>query len=875
MISKFAQAIPDRFSSKSSAVRCVSRQSVAIAILISAAVACDAAETTLHVSPAGPLHSLTEARDEIRQRRADAPDEKFRVIVADGRYEISEPIVFEAQDGNVVYQAAEGAAPVISGGRQITTPWTATDSGVWSTQLPQDWRFDQLWINGNHATRAREPDHFFHYMLRGQETLIENARRARQTLTVDPDDIASLQGLSPEQIRNVQFLAFHKWDTTRRFLESADTAAGRLVSVGRGMKSHNPLTLNTGYILENYREAMDEPGEWFLAPDGLLSYRPREGESMDTIECIAPVSEKLVVILGDAASDKSVENLEFHGLAFRHSGLITPREGFEPSQAASPIEAAVQIDGAQGIVFADCEIGHTGQYGLWFRKGCRDSRIERCWIHDLGAGGVRIGETRIAKNLAERTSHIVVDNSIVNHGGHMFPCAVGIWIGHSGDNQITHNEIADLFYTGISVGWRWGYSESLAARNRIEHNHIHHIGQGWLSDMGGIYTLGPAPGTVLRGNRIHDIDSWGYGGWGLYNDEGSTDILLENNLVYRTKSGGYHQHYGRDNIIRNNIFAYGREYQVRRSRVEDHLSFTYEQNIVLFDSEELFHGRWGDDGVKVGRNLYWRGGAEVDISKADTSGESVIADPRFVDPKHDDFRFIDTTAADKIGFKPFDVSAAGVYGEPAWKEKAASLPMPEMLKAPEPRAYSVREDFESGELPLGARVSADKERGGIEVVEVDFAQHGSKALRFTDTPDQPHAYYPMMSLAPKHSSGTTRCRFMIRLGEGAVFQHEWRDAAKPFQIGPSLWIEKGVLKAKDGVSVKMPVDQWIRIEVAAQLGQEAGHWHLRVTVPGQEPQTFRDLTTTSPGWQNLDWVGFVSQAKDNAVVYLDDLELAQ
>lgn len=853
----------------------VGRHGLLAALSIAWCVSVQAAETTLHVSPAGPLHSITEARDHIRQQRATDPDATFRVIVADGRYEISEPMTFGPQDGNVVYEAASGADPVISGGRKITTPWTATESGVWSTQLSADWRFDQLWINGNHAVRAREPDHFFHYMLRGQERLIENARRARQTLTVRPQDIASLQGLSAEQIQNVQFLAFHKWDTTRRFLESADAAAGKLVSVGRGMKSHNPLTLNTGYILENYREAMDEPGEWFLAPDGLLSYRPRAGESIDTIECIAPDSEKLIVIRGDAASDQWVTKLEFHGLAFRHSGLITPPSGFEPSQAASPIEAAVQIDGGRGIVFADCEIGHVGQYGVWFRKGCRDGVLQRCWVHDLGAGGVRVGETGIAKNLAERTSHIVVDNNIIHHAGHMFPCAVGVWIGQSGDNQVTHNEIADLFYTGISVGWRWGYSESLAARNRIEHNHIHHIGQGWLSDMGGIYTLGPAPGTVLRGNRIHDIDSWGYGGWGLYNDEGSTDILLENNLVYRTKSGGYHQHYGRDNVIRNNIFAYGREYQVRRSRVEDHLSFTYEQNIVLFDSEELFHGHWGDDGVAVGRNLYWRGGGDVDISKADTSGESVIADPRFVDPKNDDFRFIDMSAADKIGFQAFDVTAAGVYGEDQWIDRAKSLPMPEMLRAPEKLGYSAREDFEMGELPVGARVSADKQLGGIDVVKVDFARSGTHALRFTDSPDQPHAYYPMMSLSPGHTSGSTQCKFAIRLGAGAVFQHEWRDAAKQYQVGPSLWIEKGVLRARGEVSVPLPVDRWIYIEIAAKLGQEAGHWDMRITIEGEQPQTFRNLTTTSPGWQNLDWVGFVSQAKDDAIVHIDDLELSQ
>ncbi|TWT86133.1 hypothetical protein Pla100_61780 [Neorhodopirellula pilleata] len=831
------------------------------------------AETIVRVSPDGPIRTLGDARDAIRQQRAERSTESYRVVVAQGRYELSEPIFFEPRDGNVIYEAEPGTRPVISGGRRIATTWTQAQDGVWTTQLPSDWHFEQLWVNGRRAIRAREPDRFFHYLMRVKEDRLGENGRARQTLIVRPDELSGLERLSPEQINRIQLVAFHKWDTTRRYLDSVDAAAGRIVVTGGPMKSWNPLTHNTGYQLENYRAALDQPGEWFLDPSGLLSYQPRDGESINDAEVIAPISDKVLVIQGNAAKEDSVENLQFRGLAFRNCGWISPPGGFEPSQAASPIEATIQIDGAEGIVFKDCEIGHTGGYGIWFRKGCRDGRVERCFIHDLGAGGVRIGETGIASNEPERTSQITIDNNIIYNGGHVFPCAVGVWIGQSGHNSVTHNEIADFYYTGISVGWRWGYAESLANNNRIQFNHIHHLGQGYLSDMGGIYTLGPSPGTVLSGNVIHDIDSWGYGGWGLYNDEGSTDILLENNLVYRTKSGGYHQHYGRNNLIRNNIFALGREYQVRRSRVEDHLSFMFEQNIVYYDSGELFHGQWGDKNVRVRKNLYWRPGGEVDLSKADQSGESVVAEPGFIDPQKGDFRLRDTSAIERIGFQPFDSSKSGVYGDETWVRRAKTLPMPPMDQPPSPPPLELHEDFELGELPVNAGTSVDDRFGGIDVIDVPHARSGSRVLRLTDAPGQSQSYYPMLTLSPNYKEGTSRCKFAVRLSEDAVFQHEWRDSAQPYRAGPSLWFEKGNLRTPKRHLMELPSDQWIEIDVTAALGENAGVWNVSVTIAGQSPHTFADLPNVNDQWHSLDWVGFISQAKTDAVVDIDDLML--
>ncbi len=679
----------------------------------------------------GPLATLAGARNMMRRWKAQGPlNEAVYVQVAAGIYPLRETLVFEPQDSGtadapIIYQAATGARPVITGGRNIQG-FVPDEKGRWKVHLPDvasgKWYFEDLYVNGHRAIRARSPNEFYYYV-RSKAKATANPDNGKTELmphrsfVADLMDIAPLAALPKAQLSDAIVVAPYNWECSVARVASVDPSSGTVVLTGNVFLPCNVWKRNHRYHIENIKAALDAPGEWFLERTGDLYYIPRSGEDMQKAEVIAPVLTELVRFAGDPQKGQSVEHITLGGLSFQHNRYPMPPQGHCDIQGAVETTAAIMADGAQYIVLEDNEVAHVGAYAVWFRRGCQDCRVQRCLIQDMAAGGVRIGQGwyndhNMSWNTVlirpgspkngpnpllpyDATGHCIVDNNIIRSGGHLFRSAVGVWIGHSAYNQVTHNDVGDFRYTGISVGWRWQLTPpSEAHHNKIEFNHVHHIGGGVLTDMGGVYLIGgPCPGTIVRNNVIHDVYASDYGGWGLYNDEGCTGSLLETNLVYNTKSGGYHINNSNDNIVCNNILAFGLEAQLSRTSGNT----TFSNNIVYWTSGSLFNkdsgGSWKDAGVQMANNLYFNASgaavkfADMDLAAWQALGKdagSIVADPKFVDPSHFDFRLQPDSPAGKIGFKPFDYAQAGVYGRDAWIKEAASIQYPPLRLPPPP-----------------------------------------------------------------------------------------------------------------------------------------------------------------------------------------------
>ena len=673
----------------------------------------------------GPWASLAGARDRLRTlRTAGTVTGSVTVLVHAGCYELRETVKFTPADAHTRYAAAPGAAPVFDGA-ELLTGWKVGERNgrtEWTLDLPEvaagKRNFRSLFVNGRRAPRARFPK--FTPDAKGGENVLrigEILEPEKTDLFAGRDTFKPVKGDLQmwDSLGDAEFVVLHYWIEERLprpqlnprtgWVRFARRSAFCLYEAHENMFGKRDLAR---YYIDNLFEALTEPGEWYLNREtGRLHYLPRPGETPANTEVRAPRILAFVQTSGiffndtgdplDAHATRYVRGLEFAGLTFRHADWFSPLAHL-PShhkpygddlpiggsvQAANFVPGAVTFRGARDCIVTDCTIEHAGLYGLEFEEGCRDCTAVGNHLHDLGAGGIRAGGTDLDGHSDGRTGHLRITDNHIHDIGRIFHQGVGVFLTHAFDCLVAHNHIHHACYTGISTGWTWGFRETPSRNNVIEHNLIHDIGAGILSDMGGIYTLGVQPGTVVRGNHLHHIWSHDYGGWGIYLDEGTSHLIIEHNLVHDTKDAPFNIHFARENIVRNNIFARGQNALTSVSRVEPgFMSASYYNNIVVGPSRRLFAGGYKGNIAKgalvSNANCFWSPDGKLPASanprtktpgvpprytwaqwrKAGHDQLSVIADPKLTEGKKT-WRLAKNSPALKLGFKPWDWSQCG------------------------------------------------------------------------------------------------------------------------------------------------------------------------------------------------------------------------
>lgn len=665
--------------------------------------------------PVGDLHTAMRL---IRARRE--PGQRAVAWVAGGRYAHHETLRLGPADSFTAFVALDGDAPPVVDGSVVLTDWRPAvvngDPVLAAPAPPRGGR--ALYVDGERRRRPRLPREGRLRMTgagdldpagHGVGTMFDGGH----TFTFAEGDIPVLS--QPER---VEVVVPHYWVTERLPIGTIDHETRTVTSPYRSLFALRDDAAKTfaTYYLENVVEVLGEvPGEWYLDPTGEAAgldgahvlYVPHPGEDPATLQARLPVVEAFVVIEGTEAEpvrEVRFENVRFEHAEFttapaarppfgvREDPLLPPGEYGTDVQAASQVPAAIQLRHARSCAMVGGAVEHVGGYAVELGEGTRGTLISGARFADLGAGAVRAGGAP-DRSAPGFVGHNEVSDCTIVSGGRSYPGCVAILLQHAAHNVVAHNEVADFFYTAVSVGWVWDYHHSVSVDNRIERNHLHHLGQGELNDMGGVYLLGIAPGTVVRGNHIHDVACRNYGGWGIYLDEASSHVVVEGNIVHDTSSQCLHLHYGRENLVRDNVFAFGGEGQITVSRPESHVGMTVLNNVLVGDGRPAFMGHEGraDDvlalNVRSDVNLIWdlspvpgaviaaNGATRRDddgrprwsvTSPADEAWlaagrdrHSTVADPLFVDAAARDLRLREDSPAHALGVRVPDPDGTG------------------------------------------------------------------------------------------------------------------------------------------------------------------------------------------------------------------------
>jgi len=663
----------------------------------------------LYMDPAGqdsqagtveqPMRTFEAVLNKARTHRKKHPTERIDIVLRGGTHVLDQTLIILPEDsgtadGPLVIQAYPGEQPTLSGGRRIEGWQDGKINGqdCWVADLPEvasgDWVFTQLFVDGVRRDRTRLPETGY-YNFAG----LDGQPNSGMDWGNGPERAEFFEGhiKNWENIDDILVVPLMIWFEQRMNIESIDTDKK---VVHFKTKSLNCLIDEKGdfarYFVENVKEAVLKPGQWYLdRKEGKLSYIPKPAETKELTQIVAPYLQTLLNLKGEPDGQK-VEHVRFENINLRYAEFDLGPDCNGTVQAAFGVPGAVVLEDAQHCTLYGCTVSHIAQYGIELHEGCHDNRIVACEMTNAGAGGIKVQHQdpnkashqqlpRPERNTPVPSMRTLISDCVIHDNGMIYPSAIGIWVGDASDNRLIHNHIFNMNYTGISVGWTWGYSENNTFNNHIEYNHIHHINSDRiLSDNGGIYVLGVQPGSVMRGNVVHHIDDYGYGGGGIYPDEGSSEWIIENNLVYQTHGASISTHFGRDLWLKNNILAYPELEVIMPGRPEPHRTYVAQNNIIVWQGADLENHNpdWNLDHFKFENNVMYQmneqplyvagkvdgGWGRRSIEFWQEMGQfknTMQQDPLLTAPTGEDFSLRNDSPAIEHGFEPFDSSLAG------------------------------------------------------------------------------------------------------------------------------------------------------------------------------------------------------------------------
>ena len=527
-------------------------------------------EARLLEVPAGA--SLEAARDAARELLRAHPDDAVTIELGPGVHRLSRPLRLGPADGGgprrrVTWRAAEGARATLSGAA-APPRWRAESDGTWSAPAP-DRRVRQLLAAGARRPPARWPRE-------GWLRLEAPGPDGRTSFRFTEGDLGPWEAGGAELPDGAEVILLHDWSMSRVDVRSID-GAERWIQAEDRIGGYLPFFHLTNFephprfALVNVQPGWTAPGDWWHdVAGGRVRYRPLEGERPEDAALAWPGLDTLVEVRG--TPDARVEGLTFEGLTFTATCAMSPVGGYAGIQAAfhdqraegepgperaSP--AAVRVERAARVDFRGCAFDTLGASALWLGEGVAGARVDRCRFEDVGANGLMIGtpdEPEPSESALRLTREVACADSTFVRCGALYLGAVGVWIGLARDVHVHHNELQDLPYTGVSLGWIWSPRPSASRGHVIERNHIHHVMQQ-LSDGGGIYTIGRHPDSHLRHNLIHDVpvNLGRAGSNGLFIDEGSSALTISHNVIHSIARSPVRFHKAGPCVLRDNVLV--------------------------------------------------------------------------------------------------------------------------------------------------------------------------------------------------------------------------------------------------------------------------------------------------------------------------------